>query len=81
MAFRDFFAENHWWEHKDKGLGLQADRFQGGEFTILKWSEISERVVVMILLALSTSLSMLSVISLALLTLGAALLLVQWKIN
>jgi hypothetical protein len=35
----------------------------------------------MILLALSTSLSMLSLISVALLTLGAALLLVQWKMN
>jgi hypothetical protein len=35
----------------------------------------------MILLALSTSLSMLTFISLALFTLGAALLLVQWKLN
>lgn len=35
----------------------------------------------MILLALSTSLSMLSFISLALLTFGVALLLAQWKLN
>jgi hypothetical protein len=35
----------------------------------------------MVLLALSTGLSMLSFISVALLTLGAALLLVQWKMN
>lgn len=35
----------------------------------------------MILLALSTSLSMLTFISLALVTLGTALLLVQWKMN
>jgi hypothetical protein len=35
----------------------------------------------MILLALSTSLSMLSFMSLAFLTLGAALLFIQWKMN
>jgi len=35
----------------------------------------------MIFLAISTSLSMLTVISLALVAFGAALLLVQWKMN
>ena len=35
----------------------------------------------MILLALSTSLSMLTFISLALVTFGAALVLIQWKMN
>jgi hypothetical protein len=44
-------------------------------------SEHCRKEVVMILLAISTSLSMLTFISLALVTLGAALLLVQWKMN
>jgi hypothetical protein len=35
----------------------------------------------MILLAISTSLSMLTFISLSLVTFGAALFLVQWKMN
>jgi hypothetical protein len=44
-------------------------------------TEIEDKAVVMILLAISTSLSMLTFISLSLVTFGAALFLVQWKMN
>jgi hypothetical protein len=70
---RGTFAKKHLGgELKEKGLGLQDDRFHDA---------YSGYWVAMILLALSTSLSMLTFISLALVTLGAALLLVQWKMN
>jgi len=63
-----------------QGLGLEPNRLQASARPYLALSKTDKRWA-MVLLALSTSLSMLSFISLALLAVGATLFIVQVKMN